>query len=65
MASAAPENLERLAAQFGIFPHSPVWLHAPLADYEWQGAAPLWLRRISAGLAGIALIYGACVMTGR
>ena len=42
----------------------PVWLHAPLADYEWQGSAPLWLRRASAGIAGLALIYGICALTG-
>ena len=65
VASAAPENIERLAAQFGISAHAPIWLHAPLADYEWQGSAPLWLRRASAGLAGIALIYGICALTGR
>jgi len=64
-ASAAPENLERMAAQFGISAHAPVWMHAPLADYEWQGSASLWLRKASAGLAGLALIYGVCVLTGK
>jgi cobalt/nickel transport system permease protein len=64
-ASTAPENLERMAAQFGISAHAPVWMHAPLADYEWQGAASLWLRKASAGLAGLALIYGVCALTGR
>lgn len=64
-ASAAPENLERLAAQFGIAAHAPAWMHAPLADYEWQGSAALWLRKASAGLAGLALIYGICALTGR
>lgn len=64
-ASAAPENLEHLAAQFGIVAHTPVWLHAPLADYEFHGAASLWLRRASAGVAGLALIFGICALTGR
>ncbi len=64
-ASAAPENLARMAAQFGISAHAPVWLHAPLADYQFQGAASLWLRKASAGLAGLALIYGICALTGR
>ena len=64
-ASAAPENLERMAAQFGISAHAPVWMHAPLADYEWQGSASLWLRKASAGLAGLALIYGVCALTGK
>ena len=65
VASAAPENLERLAAQFGIQAHAPAWMHAPLADYEWQGAASPWLRRASAGLAGLGLIYGVCALTAR
>ncbi len=64
-ASAAPENLEHVAAQFGVSARAPVWLHAPLADYEWQGSASLWLRRASAGLAGLVLIYGVCALTGR
>lgn len=64
-ASAAPENLEHVAAQFGITAHAPVWMHAPLADYEWQGSASLWFRRASAGLAGLALIYGICALTGK
>jgi cobalt/nickel transport system permease protein len=64
-ASAAPENLERMAAQFGLSAHAPVWLNAPLADYQFQGAASLWLRKASAGLAGLALIYGICALTGR
>jgi hypothetical protein len=65
MASAAPENLEHLAAQFGISAHAPAWMHAPLANYEWQGLGSLWLRRASAGLAGIALIYTFCALTAR
>ena len=63
--SAAPENLERMAAQFGIAAHAPVWMHAPLADYEWRGSASLWVRKASAGLAGLGLIYGLCALTGR
>ena len=65
LASAAPENLERVAAQLGIPSHAPQWMHAPLADYEWQGAGSSWLRKASAGLAGLALIYGVCALTGR
>jgi cobalt/nickel transport system permease protein len=64
-ASTAPENLQRVAAQLGISAHAPVWMHAPLADYEWQGSASLWLRKASAGLAGLALIYGICALTGK
>ena len=48
-----------------IAAHAPAWVHAPLADYEWKGAGPGWLRRASAALTGLALIYGACMITGR
>src|SRR5579885_959836 len=60
--SAAPEVLEHLAASFGVTAHVPAWLHAPLADYEWKGLDSAWLRRASAALTGLALIYGACAL---
>ena len=63
--SAAPEVLEKLAGSFGIAAHAPSWMHAPLADYEWKGVGSGWLRRASAALAGLALVYGACAITGR
>jgi cobalt/nickel transport system permease protein len=63
--SAAPEVMEKLAANFGIAAHAPAWMHAPLADYEWKGVDSAWLRRASAAFAGLALIYGACTITGR
>ncbi|MBV8843963.1 MAG: energy-coupling factor ABC transporter permease [Bryobacterales bacterium] len=63
--SAAPEVIEHLAASFGIAAHAPAWMHAPLADYEWKGIESGWLRRASAALTGLALIYGACVIMGR
>jgi cobalt/nickel transport system permease protein len=63
--SAAPEVIEKLAASFGVAVHAPAWVHAPLADYEWKGFQWAWLRRASAALTGLALIYGACAITGR
>ncbi|HEY4359851.1 MAG TPA: energy-coupling factor ABC transporter permease [Bryobacteraceae bacterium] len=65
VATAAPDGIEKLAAQIGIAAHSPTWLHAPLADYEWQGLQSSWLRKASAGFTGMALLYGACLITGR
>jgi hypothetical protein len=40
-------------------------MHAPLADYAWPGSTSMWLRKASAGLAGLALIYGICALTGK
>jgi cobalt/nickel transport system permease protein len=65
LASAAPDGIQKLAAQIGISAHAPAWLHAPLADYEWQGMHSPWMRKASAGFTGMALLYGACLMTGR
>jgi hypothetical protein len=65
MASAAPDGIQKLAAQAGIAAHAPIWLHAPLADYEWQGMHSPWLRKVSAGFTGMVLLYGACLLTGR
>ncbi|HUA87300.1 MAG TPA: energy-coupling factor ABC transporter permease [Bryobacteraceae bacterium] len=60
VASANPDGIEQLAIA-----HAPVWLHAPLADYRVHGIASPWLRRALAGIAGLILIYGACVFTGK
>jgi cobalt/nickel transport system permease protein len=65
MASAAPDGIQKLAAQVGISAHAPAWLHAPLADYEWQGIDSPWMRKASAGFTGMVLLYGACLLTGR
>lgn len=59
IASSAPEVIEKLAVA------APTWMHAPLADYQVAGIASPWLKRALAGLAGLALIYGACVLGGR
>lgn len=59
IASQSPEVLEKFAVA------APVWAHAPMADYQVAGIHSLWLRRALAGLAGIALIYAACVAGAR
>ena len=63
--SAAPEIMAKLAAGVGFTAHAPTWAHAPLAEYEWKGFESAWLRRASAALTGLALIYGLCAITGR
>jgi len=60
VASTSPDAIEQIAVQ-----HSPSWLHAPLADYRVHGIESLWLRRALAGVAGLTLIYGACLLAGR
>jgi len=60
VASANPDGIEQLARA-----HAPAWLNSPLADYQVHGIESLWLRRAAAGVAGLVLIYGACVFTGK
>jgi len=60
VASTNPDGIQQLAAA-----HAPAWMHAPLADYQVHGIESAWLRRAAAGVAGLALIYGVCIMTGK
>jgi cobalt/nickel transport system permease protein len=60
IASTHPDGIEILSRA-----HSPAWLHAPLADYQLHGIATPWLRKSIAGLAGLGLIYIACMTAGR
>ena len=64
-ASAKPDGIEQLAESTGIAAHAKALITTPLADYETGFFASPWLRKATAGLAGLALIYGACVLFGR
>lgn len=59
IASSAPEVLEKFAAA------APVMVHAPMAGYQIAGIPSVWLRRALAGVAGIAIIYVACIAGAR
>jgi cobalt/nickel transport system permease protein len=63
MASAAPDGIQRIGAEMGLTGASG--FHAPLADYAVAYFRSSWLRRASAGLAGLLLIYGICLGAGR
>lgn len=60
IASTHPDGIEILARA-----HSPAWLHAPLADYQAHDIQSPWLRKSAAGMAGLILIYLACLAAGR
>ncbi len=60
VASTHPDGIEILAPA-----HSPAWLHAPLADYQAHGVESPYLRKAAAGVAGLILIYAACLAAGR
>jgi cobalt/nickel transport system permease protein len=64
-ASAKPDGIERLAQSTGIAAQAKALFTTPLTDYQAGFVASHWLRKATAGLAGLALIYGACVLFGR
>jgi cobalt/nickel transport system permease protein len=64
-ASTHPDGIWKLADVTGIAPHAQALFTAPLADYQLGVLQSAWLRKAGAGLAGLGLIYGACVLCGR
>jgi len=65
VASTHPDGIWKLAGETGIASHAKALLAAPLADYQLDMLQSVWLRKAGAGLAGLALIYGACMLCGR
>jgi len=63
IASAQPDGILRLGAQLGIV-SNPVY-RAPLADYAAPFLQSNWQQKAAAGLMGLLLIYGLCVVFGR
>ena len=63
IASTAPDGIQRLGAQLGLT--AQTHFHAPLADYAAGYFESTWMRRATAGLAGLLLIYGVCLVAGR
>jgi cobalt/nickel transport system permease protein len=63
MASSAPDGIQNIGVQLGLT--AKTGFHAPLADYAMGYFESSWLRRASAGLAGLLLIYGVCLVAGR
>ena len=64
-ASTSPDGIQRLALQTGIAARAQALLVTPFTGYETAFVASGWLRKASAGLAGLALIYGVCLAIGR
>jgi cobalt/nickel transport system permease protein len=64
-ASTQPDGIEKLAQTTGISAHARALFTTPLTDYQAGFFSTPWLRKASAGIAGLALIYGACVLFGR
>jgi cobalt/nickel transport system permease protein len=64
-ASASPDVLDSFLQQVGVASRASTTLTSPLSDYEWQGASTPWLRKASAGVFGLLLIYAVCLISAR
>lgn len=64
-ASSLPDGFEWLAVNSGFAAHATTLFTTPFTDYEWSLFASEWPRKASAGLLGIAAIYGLCLAVGR
>ncbi len=64
-ASVDPDGLEALAERAGIARQARALLPAPLAEYETRYFQAPWLRKASAGLAGLALTGLVCLLLAR
>ena len=62
-ASSAPDGIQRLALQLGLASHAS--LPAPFADYTAGNFESAWLRRATAGFAGLLVVYAICIAIGR
>ncbi|MGD0868485.1 MAG: energy-coupling factor ABC transporter permease [Bryobacteraceae bacterium] len=63
-ASTAPDGIESLGHATGM-DHVRRLFTTPLAGYQLALYGDPWLRKTAAGLAGIAIVYGACLLIGR
>ncbi len=64
--STLPDGLERVAVMLGF--SSRGWmagLASPFANYETRYFHSRWVAQISAGLLGVALVWGFGVLFGR
>ena len=58
VASALPDGIQKLGEAHNFF-------NAPLSGYQIAGLGESWFAKAGAGIAGLGLVYGACVLIGR
>jgi cobalt/nickel transport system permease protein/cobalt/nickel transport protein len=66
VASSSPDGLESVAESLGFAGRASegeAW--SPFADYEFRHISSSWPAQVTAGLAGVALMYGFGVLLGR
>lgn len=65
VASTAPDGIQRLGDEAGITARVRTLLHTPFTNYHLALVPSNIAARVLAGLAGIALVFGACLLVGR
>jgi cobalt/nickel transport system permease protein len=65
LASNLPDGLESFAGKAGIGEKARNLMQAPLADYQLPFGSTEWMRKVAAGLAGLAIIYLLCAFLAR
>ncbi len=63
LASSAPDGIQQVGLKLGLAAKAS--FQAPLADYSAFTFDSAWLRRATAGLAGLLLVYAVCVAVGK
>ena len=63
--SAAPDGIEKVGVVTGIANRLKTLLTTPFSGYEASFVSDPWMRKATAGLAGLALIYLLCLVIGR
>ena len=64
-ASTSPDGIQKLGEQTGISSRAHTLISTPLSGYDLAVLHSTWFGRAAAGLAGLALIYLACLIIGR
>ena len=64
-ASTSPDGIERLAIQTGISQQARTLISSPFKDYQAGFLGSGWPAQAGAGVFGLALVSGLCVLIGR
>lgn len=64
-ASAAPDGIQNIGIQAGISSRARALFSTPLSGYQAAFLESGWERKAAGGLAGMALVFAACLIVGR
>ena len=64
-AATTPDGIQKLGLETGIASHAQALISTPLSGYQASFLRAGWPGKTGAGMAGLGLIYGVCVLIGR